>query len=205
MCPKLVDPDLEKDFQGRFRGEREALSGTFNGIARVLLRGSSEDLLALEGRLRREPGEDEDGREGGREREELEMRNRLRVFARYRSIEGRSLPGSGLRERLGVSRQRLGQLRKEKRLLGLKLPIHREVHYPLWQFDGDGIPLDEMQRLIQTSEKAGLGAVALDALMTNPEAVDAGGATAAELLRAGDRDAREYVFGVVEAALSGGS
>lgn len=203
MCPRMVDPDLEKDFQGRFRGEREALSGTFNGVARVLLRGSSEDLLALEGRLRREPGEE--GREDGREREELEARNRLRVFARYRSIEGRSLPGSGLRQRLGVSRQRLGQLRKEKRLLGLKLPIHREVHYPLWQFGGDGRPLDEMRRLIEAAEHAGLGAVALDALMTNPEAVDAGGATAAELLRAADSDAREYVLGVVEAALSGGS
>lgn len=199
MCPDLVDPALEKDFQGRFRGEREALSGTFNRIARVLLRGSSEDLLALEGRLRKGPGKEEDGRE------ELEMRNRLRVFARYRNIEGRSLPGSGLQERLGVSRQRLGQLRKEKKLLGLKLPIHREVHYPLWQFDESGRPLAEMRRLIEAAEDAGLGALALDALMTNPEAVDAGGSTAAELLRTGDGGAREHVFGVVGAALSGGS
>lgn len=201
MCPELVDPNVEKDFQGRFKGEREALSGTFNQIARVLLRGSSEDLVALERSLR--SGQEQD--KVYPESEELEMRNRLRVFARYRGIQERSLPGSELQERLGVSRQRLGQLRKEKRLLGIKLPVHREVHYPLWQFDGDGRPLEEMRRLVDAARRAGLGAVALDALMTNPEAVDAAGATAAELLRSGDEDAREYVFNIVEVALSGGS
>jgi hypothetical protein len=60
--------------------------------------------------------------------DELEVSNELSVFARYREIEERSLSGSKLQDRLGVSCQRLGHLRKEKRLLGLRLPIHREIY-----------------------------------------------------------------------------
>lgn len=200
MAPRLLDPEIEKSFQELPRGEREALSGAISGIARVLLGGSSSDIAALEGKLRR----DERGTDS---LDELEVRNKLRVFARYREIEERSLPGSELQERLGVSRQRLGQLRKEKKLLGLRLPIRREVHYPLWQFGEDGRPLAVLPRLIEASEEAGMGALALNALMTNPAAVEseAGGATLVELLRSGDPEAEEHVLGVVRAALSGGA
>lgn len=201
MAPRLLDPEVEKSFQELPRGEREALSGAISGIARVLLDGSSSDIAELEGKLRRDRG---DGRDTD-SLDELEVRNKLRVFARYREIEERSLPGSELQERLGVSRQRLGQLRKEKRLLGVKLPIHREVYYPLWQFGEDGRPLGILPRLMGASEEAGMGALALDALMTNPSAVDAGGETPAELLRSGDPEAEEYVLGVVRAALSEGA
>lgn len=199
--PRLLDPDIEKSFLGRSKGERKALSGTISRITRVLLDGSSEDVAALEGKLRRDR-EDERRPDS---LDELEVRNKLRVFARYREIEERSLSGPGLGERLGVSRQRLGQLRKEKRLLGLRLPIHREVYYPLWQFGEDGRPLGVLPRLIEASEEARMGALALDALMTNPAAVDAGGETPAELLRSGDPEAEEYVLGLVLAALSGGA
>ena len=175
------------------------LAGTISRITHVLLEGSSADIVALEGNLRQ-----------GQERrsdsiDELEARNKLRVFARYRGVEERSLPGSELRERFGVSRQRLGQLRKEKKLLGLRLPIRREVYYPLWQFDGEGKPLGIMLRLIEAAEEAGVSALALDALMTNPDTVDARGETPAELLRSGDPAAEEYVLGLVRAVLSGGS
>lgn len=196
----MLDPEIEKSFQELPRGEREALSGAISGIARVLLDGSSSDIAALEGKLRR-------NERGADSLDELEVRNKLRVFARYREIEERSLPGSELQERLGVSRQRLGQLRKEERLLGLRLPIRREVHYPLWQFGEDGRPLAVLPRLIEASEEAGMGALALNALMTNPAAVEseAGGATLVELLRSGDPEAEEHVLGVVRAALSGGA
>lgn len=62
-----------------------------------------------------------------------------------------------------MSRQRLGQLRKEKRLLGLRLPIRREVYYPLWQFGEDGRPLGILPRLMEASEESGMGTLALDA------------------------------------------
>lgn len=202
MAPRLLDPNTEKSFLERPRGEREALSGTISRIARVLLDGSSADIIALEDKLRRYR-EDERHPDS---LDELEARNKLRVFARYREIEERSLSGSGLQERLGVSRQRLGQLRKEKRLLGLRLPIRREVYYPLWQFGEDGKPLGITPRLIEAAEEVGMGALALDALMTNPAAVDAGdGETPADLLRSGDPEVEEYFLGVVRAALSGGA
>jgi hypothetical protein len=84
------------------------------------------------------------------------------------------------------------------------LPIRREVYYPLWQFDREGKPLGSMPRLIEAADEAGVSALALDALMTNPEAVDVGGETPAELLRSGDPTAEEYVLGLVRAGLSGG-
>lgn len=203
MAPRLLDPEVEKSFLELPRGEREALSGAVSGVARVLLDGSSADIAALENKLRRE----KENEQHSDSLEELEVRNKLRVFARYREIEERSLSGPELQERLGVSRQRLGQLRKEERLLGLRLPIRREVYYPLWQFGEDGRPLGILPRLIEAAEEAGMGALALDALMTNPGAVDseAGGDTPAELLRSGDPEAEEYVLGVVRAALSGGA
>jgi hypothetical protein len=199
MVSRLLDPEIEKSFRERPKAEREMLAGTISRITHVLLEGSSADIVALESNLRQ-----------GQERrpdsvDELEVRNKLRIFARYRGIEERSLPGSELRERFGVSRQRLGQLRKEKKLLGLGLPIRREVYYPLWQFDGEGKPLGIMPRLIEAAEEAGVSALALDALMTNPEAVDTSGETPAELLRSGDPTAQEYVLGLVRAAFSGGS
>jgi hypothetical protein len=199
---RLLDSDTEKSFLERPKGEREALSGAISRIARVLLDGSSEDIAALEDKLRRDR---EDERHPAR-LDELEVRNELRIFARYREIEERSLSGHELQERLGVSRQRLGQLRKEQRLLGLRLPIRREVYYPLWQFGKDGRPLGVLARLIEAAEEAGMGAIALDALMTNPAAVDAdNGETPADLLRSDDPEAEEYVLGVVRAALSGGA
>ncbi|MBA2714919.1 MAG: hypothetical protein H0U55_15360 [Rubrobacteraceae bacterium] len=202
MMLRLLDSDTEKSFLERPKGEREALSGAISRITRVLLDGSSEDIAALEDKLRRNREEE---RHPAR-LDELEVRNELRVFARYREIEERSLSGPELQERLGVSRQRLGQLRKEKRLLGLRLPIRREVYYPLWQFGEDGRPLGVLARLIEAAEEAGIGAIALDSLMTNPAAVDAGDEeTSADLLRSDDPEAEEYVLGVVRAALSGGA
>ena len=199
MAPRLLDPEVEKSFRELPKGEREALSGAISGIARVLMSGSAADIAALEGKLRR------DERHAG-SLDELEARNRLRVFARYRGIEERSLSGSGLQEQLGVSRQRLGQLRKEKKLLGVRLPIHREVHYPLWQFGEDGRTLGSLPRLIEAAQEAGMGELALDSLMTNPAAVDAGdGQMPADLLRSGDPEAEDYVLEVVRAALSGGA
>lgn len=202
MAPRLLDPDTEKSFLERPKGEREALSGAISRITRVLLDGSSEDIAALEDKLRR----NWEAERGTDSLDELEVRNKLRVFARYREIEERSLSGPHLQERLGVSRQRLGQLRKEKKLLGVRLPIRREVYYPLWQFGEDGRPLGVVPRLIEAAEEAEMGALALDALMTNPAAVDtSNGETPADLLRSGDPEAEEYVLGVVRAALSGGA
>ena len=199
MTSRLLDPEVEKRFRGLPRGEREALTSVISGIARVLMGGSAAEISALGENLRRSEQPTDS-------LEELEARNKLRVFARYREIEERSLSGSALQGQLGVSRQRLGQIRKEKKLLGVRLPVHREVHYPLWQFGEDGRSLGALPRLIEAAEEAGMGALTLDALVTNPAAVDArDGRTPGDLLRSGDPEAEEYVLGVVRASLSGGA
>jgi hypothetical protein len=200
MTRGVLDPEIEKSLRGRPKAEREMLAQAISRITQVLLEGSSAQIVALEGNLRQVQEQRVDSID------ELEVRNRLRVFARYREIEERSLPGPELQKRLSVSRQRLGQLRNEKKLLGLRLPIRREVYYPLWQFDREGKPLGSMPRLIEAADEAGVGALALDALMTNSQALDTGNAqTPAQLLRSGDPAMEEYVLGLVRTALSGGS
>lgn len=87
----------------------------------------------------------------------------------------------------------------------MRLPIRREIYYPLWQVDGEGKPLRIMPRLIETADEAGVSALALDALMTNPEVVDAGGETSSKLLHSGDPAEEAYVLGLVRTTLSGGS
>lgn len=198
MASRILNPEVEKSFRELPKGEREALSSVINSIARVLMGGSAAEISALESRLRRDERRIDS-------LDDLEARNNLRVFARYREIEERSLAGYGLQEQLGVSRQRLGQLRKEKKLLGVRLPLRREVYYPLWQFGEDGRPLRSLPRLIEASEEAGLGTLALDALMAIPSAMDVGeNQTPADLLRAGDPEAEDYVLAAVRASLSGG-
>lgn len=60
--------------------------------------------------------------------------------------------------------------------------------------------------MLRAAHETGLETLALDALMTNPEAVEAGdGETAADLLNSGDPEAEEYTIGPVRAALSDAS
>ncbi|HEY8743499.1 MAG TPA: hypothetical protein VIU62_10385 [Chloroflexota bacterium] len=130
--------------------------------------------------------------------EELELRNVLRVFASWRRLAQRCLSASLLERQLGVSRQRLQQLRGERKLLGLRLPLRRELYYPVWQFTAAGVPHPLLPRLLHAAEEAHLAPLELDAMMTSTAAGD--GVAPAELLRRGDT---EQVFAIVGAALSG--
>ena len=49
---RLVDPEVGKTFRERSKVERKVLSDTLSRVARVLLRGSTADVFALEERLR---------------------------------------------------------------------------------------------------------------------------------------------------------
>lgn len=125
----------------------------------------------------------------------LERENVLRVFDGWQELLGRSVGGPEVAKRLGVSRQRLNALRREDRLLGLKVPIRRELHYPVWQFGEDGQPLPAMPQLLLAAREAGLHPRDLDALMVSTDAGE--GKTLIEYLRAGDE---AYVLGVIRAA-----
>jgi hypothetical protein len=125
----------------------------------------------------------------------LERQNMLRVFDGWQELLARSISGPELAKRLGVSRQRLNALRREDRLLGLKVPIRRELHYPVWQFGEDGQPLTAMPGLFAAAREAGLDPRALDALMVSAGAGE--GKPPIEHLRAGDE---AYVHGIIRAA-----
>ena len=118
----------------------------------------------------------------------------LRVFDGWQEVLARSISGRELAKRLGVSRQRLNALRREDRLLGLNVPIRRELHYPAWQFGEDGQPLTAMPRLLETAREVGLDPRDLDALLVSASAGE--GKPPIEHLRAGDE---AYVVGIVRA------
>ncbi len=130
----------------------------------------------------------------------LEVRNLLRVMAGWRELEERSLPGPVVQAAWRTTRQRLRQLRQERRLLGIAIPLRRELYYPAWQFAPDGAPLPSLPRLLAAAEEAGLDPVSLDALMTNPAAGD--GVAPAERLRRGEEGT---VLALVRAALAHGA
>ena len=130
----------------------------------------------------------------------LEVRNLLRVMAGWRELEERSLPGPVVQAAWRTTRQRLRQLRREGRLLGIAVPLRRELYYPAWQFAPDGAPLPSLPRLLAAAAEAGLDPVSLDALMTNPAAGD--GVAPAERLRRGEE---EPVLALVRAALAHGA
>ncbi len=107
MGPRLVDPEVEKDFRERSKGEREALSDTPSRVARVLLRGSAPDVLALEERLR---VLGEAGARGG-DLEQLEMKateigrlgsERDDLQARYAALDAEHAELKGRNKALGA-------------------------------------------------------------------------------------------------------
>ncbi len=126
---------------------------------------------------------------------DLERENVLRVFDGWQEVLARSIGGPELAKRLGVSRQRLNMLRREDRLLGLKVPIRRELHYPVWQFREDGQPLAILPRLLEVAREAELHPRDLDALMVSADAGE--GKPLVEHLRAADE---AYVLRVIRAA-----
>ncbi len=124
----------------------------------------------------------------------LERENMLRVFDGWQDLLARSISGPEVARRLGVSRQRLSALRREDRLLALKVPIRRELHYPVWQFGEDGRLLTAMPRLLEAAREAGLDPRDLDALMVSASAGER--KPPIEHLWAGDE---AYVLGIIRA------
>ena len=198
---QLVSPEVARDFARLPREDRQAVSRTLTLLAQALLHLPSRRILGLERQLGRAmpPGASPD--EADEETlAELELRNALRVFAHSRQIEERCVAGPRLQRELGISRQRLQQLRAEKKLLGLRIPLRRELYYPIWQFAADGAPLPILPRLLAAAEEARLSAADLDALMVSESAGD--GTPPVELLRLG-RD--EQVLSIIRAALAHGA
>jgi hypothetical protein len=126
-----------------------------------------------------------------------EARNLRRVFALWRRAGEESL----MADDLGVSRQQLKYLRDGRKLVALRLPMHREFVYPAWQFDSaTGQPLHGIPEVLEAAGEAKLSPLGLHLLMVSPAAEE--GTTPAEWLAAGKQD---YVVELVAAANAHGS
>jgi hypothetical protein len=127
--------------------------------------------------------------------EEGEARGRMRLQALYRKILADSYSVKDLTTQWGISRQRLAQLRDEGRLFAIRIPFHRSLLYPRWQFGADLRPRPIMPNLIQEAKSSGLDAIDFHQVMTNP----ASGA-GVSLVRMLDRGEEQLVLGAIRAA-----
>lgn len=126
--------------------------------------------------------------------EDAEAAGRLLVRQLHERVARDSYAVRELAE-LGLSRQRLGQLRKADRLFAVELPYKRSLLYPRWQFDDAFRPRPEMPELIAAAKAAKLEPIAFHALMTNIEAGD--GVSPVDMLKSGQRD---VVLSIIAAA-----
>jgi hypothetical protein len=126
-----------------------------------------------------------------------EARNLRRMFALWRRAREESVTADDL----GVSGQQLKRLRDRRKLVALRLPMHREFVYPAWQFDsGTGQPLEGVSEVLAAAGEAKLSPLGLHLVMVSPAAED--GRAPAEWLASGQRAS---VVGFVTAANAHGS
>jgi hypothetical protein len=147
-------------------------------VFRVCLSGNAVQLDRLVGILD-PPPEDDDI-----DLDEARARARLRLNALYRKIIAESLTVRQLRE-WGLVRQRVAQLREAKQLFAIKIPYHRELFHPAWQFAIDHSPREEMPALLKAAEGVNLDAIGFHQLMIGERS---GSPTGAQLLDAGRAD-----------------
>jgi len=177
VIAQLVRQALVRDLSNdQLEEQAQAAVDTFE----VLLGGDSRQLEALidglEPRLKGDPTKVN--------LDEARARGRLRLQALYRKIMQDSVTVADLRE-WGLSRQRVGQLRDEERLFAIKIPHHRELFHPRWQFTADHSLRPMMPTLLRAAKDVRLDAIGFHQLMTGKRE---GGRSGVELLDAGRED-----------------
>lgn len=134
----------------------------------LLMSGGARDVARVS-KLLAEIREDHDAEDMSLD--ELEASGRLQLLTLYRSVEEESFQVSELEE-AGISRQRLAQLRRQDRLLGIDLPFQRGFLYPRWQFDSYMSPKAYLPELLAEARRAGLDNLTVHRLLTRPESGD---------------------------------
>ena len=131
---------------------------------------------------------------------QLEKLNAATRFEQWRQAIRESFSTRELEEKFGVSRQRLEQLRKQRKLFGLQPPFERGFFYPAWQFDEDGRARDLVPSLLEAAEDARIDPLSLHRLMVSDSATPRG-----PLLLALKEGEDEYVINVVRSSGAQGS
>ncbi len=100
---------------------------------------------------------------------DVRARNAARLELLADRVRSQSVVGRELRARLGISRQRMQQLRDSGRLLGVQPPLATEYWYPLWQFQGAEVR-EVVPRLLAGARERGLSPLGLHLLVTDADA-----------------------------------
>lgn len=180
LASLLLGSALEKELSARQLEERGRIA---IDTVRLLVESGPERLEALISALE----EHEIGPVEATS-EDVEARARMRFHALYQSVVRDSYSVADLAARMGVSRQRLKQLRDQDRLFAIEVPFRRGWLYPRWQFEIEsGKPRHEMPTLLAAARDGGLDAVGFHVMMTSPEA--GAGVEPLALLEAGEEDA----------------
>jgi hypothetical protein len=177
------DKRLEKISDEGERRERVALA---ESLAEIATSGSREQLSALEAAL--EDVRDEAGYQDVRAKEDvhvLRAQNALRVLVDRARIREECYRTAEVEEMLGVSRERLGQLREDGKLVGIVVEgERRSTLYPYWQFGEEGL-LEGLEEIVASAREADMDPETLHFFMTEPND-RLGGRTPAELLQEGE-------------------
>ena len=151
----VLSDDLEREIKRLPARKRRALTLTLDRLVLALV---SEDTETLEAFV--EP-------EAERGKGDVRARNVARLELLGEEVRGESLPGRELGAQLGISRQRLQQLRESGRLLALKPPLRSEFWYPRWQFDASGAVRGVVPDLLAAAQRAHLSPLSLHLLLTS--------------------------------------
>lgn len=155
MAPESL-ADVEAELAQLPPARRDLVEAAVALVAAVLLRESPDALRELVG--------------SGEAERNPRLKNRTRLELVSARVQRESIRGSELRERLGISRQRLAQLRSSGKLLGFQPPLRTEHWYPAWQFDASGNVRPIVPALLERARRARLSPLSLHLLLTNPEA-----------------------------------
>lgn len=112
-------------------------------------------------------------------------KNLVRVFEDRARLLDECIPAPTVRKGLGVSRQRLHQLVRERRLVALLIRERRSRLYPSWQFTTEGTIVAGLDEVIAAAHEAGMDAETLHFFMVEPHD-RLGGMAPADLLARGE-------------------
>ena len=95
-------------------------------------------------------------------------RNAIRVLEDRARLREECVPAKSVAEGLGVSRQRLHQLRRQGRLLAVLPRSRRGSLYPAWQFTEEGEIINGLERVIRAAREASIDEETLHFFMVEP-------------------------------------
>jgi Protein of unknown function (DUF2384) len=113
------------------------------------------------------------------------VRNTARILARRERLQSESRSGKEVGQALGITRERLRQLRNQGKLSAIVRGARRPSRYPDWQFTPEGEPVEGLESILAAAAEAGIGPETLHFFMTAPnDRLD--GETPADVLQHGE-------------------